>query len=925
MVAGNANDWFTGGLNGLTATASTEFAQTQPSSAATPTDTATPTDLVTLSITISGTPSEAATLATAQRDLNIPIGALEIAGSWLRLGANNQDISVTLDINPAATVILTPPAVNITNANNSATTTVSGTATGDIATTTNLPAILSPTVGVDEMTGVITVTATNTNLTANHGGAYTVTVTREGVSATLTVNVNLTAPTQAEVLLATETTLTGWIIDGDRTEDVDAIEMVNAFINESGTLYVEFRINDDRGYVANMTAVHFNMELVFNNDIEAAAAETVLEDNGFTILNSTITNGVLGATVRAFIYQVPNGTYTATVNLSGLDRNSVNQAGDNAITELFVSADDNGNVATPTALRAGNNGAAIITGSDGYAILTVEPLIGDSVVGLPGGFEIRWSSDDEDIVTVSEPTVVPATIVAGLSAIANAVGYGDAVITAILYYNGAPYVGNVFTTFAVTVEEDGDNGGATPTSLEWDITETPMREGEMRTFTVITDVPATSDNTIVWSVTNGTVVVVANSYGLSANVTAGTAGIMTVTATFMDDTIRFPVEVLTDAEYDERRELDRTELYRLIASATELLDTTGISVNGADVSPDEFWVLGAVWTGFQGSRNVGQGVYNDIATTIQGLRIAIDALYEAIRTFEGARQPGTQQPGVVIPTIGLNPALVNINNNNLTATSAVTTTGAGTTAITASTLPAGVTAELNDGVITVTGVRGTAPISGTFTVTVTHGTASADLIVIVGLTAIGVDDPAEVNVSPDTMNITRDAMSQTAEIGSNTDITGLTVQHTIDGTVPAGVTVTVDGDEVTVEATGTAAISGNFTVTFIHGDVTATLTVNVNVAADDGGDNCCGDKWFIQGHGYFCTLGVLWGDATGDGIINVFDALRVAQFVAGIPNTDISLPAADATGDGVINVFDALRIAQYVAGIPNTVLGPTQP
>ena len=69
------------------------------------------------------------------------------------------------------------------------------------------------------------------------------------------------------------------------------------------------------------------------------------------------------------------------------------------------------------------------------------------------------------------------------------------------------------------------------------------------------------------------------------------------------------------------------------------------------------------------------------------------------------------------------------------------------------------------------------------------------------------------------------------------------------------------------------------------------------------------------------TPTILYGDATGDGNINSFDALRIKQYVGDKVGTTIDLVAADATGDGNVNSFDALRVKQYV-GDKSTPLGP---
>jgi hypothetical protein len=65
------------------------------------------------------------------------------------------------------------------------------------------------------------------------------------------------------------------------------------------------------------------------------------------------------------------------------------------------------------------------------------------------------------------------------------------------------------------------------------------------------------------------------------------------------------------------------------------------------------------------------------------------------------------------------------------------------------------------------------------------------------------------------------------------------------------------------------------------------------------------------------SLIFLRGDATGDGTVNIFDAMFIANKVAGIGGLDTvnALNAASVKHDGlgdVINIFDAMYIAQYV-------------
>jgi hypothetical protein len=61
----------------------------------------------------------------------------------------------------------------------------------------------------------------------------------------------------------------------------------------------------------------------------------------------------------------------------------------------------------------------------------------------------------------------------------------------------------------------------------------------------------------------------------------------------------------------------------------------------------------------------------------------------------------------------------------------------------------------------------------------------------------------------------------------------------------------------------------------------------------------------------------LKGDVNSDGVINIVDALRVAQYYVGIPVAAFNPDAGDADCNQKINIIDALLIAQYYVGIIN--------
>ena len=81
---------------------------------------------------------------------------------------------------------------------------------------------------------------------------------------------------------------------------------------------------------------------------------------------------------------------------------------------------------------------------------------------------------------------------------------------------------------------------------------------------------------------------------------------------------------------------------------------------------------------------------------------------------------------------------------------------------------------------------------------------------------------------------------------------------------------------------------------------------------DDRGDSASGN---------FClTIASLArGDANGDGLTNILDAVTVVNHLLDIvPIIDPdALSAADCNRDGVVNILDALGIVNAVLGISN--------
>jgi hypothetical protein len=104
-----------------------------------------------------------------------------------------------------------------------------------------------------------------------------------------------------------------------------------------------------------------------------------------------------------------------------------------------------------------------------------------------------------------------------------------------------------------------------------------------------------------------------------------------------------------------------------------------------------------------------------------------------------------------------------------------------------------------------------------------------------------------------------------------------------------------------VRLTGDALTSCNLTVSFQ--EIIASDPPNMNVPGE------APDSLTFQR-----------GDANGDGAVNIFDAMYIAQYVVGNRTLDQLRPVNSAsvnfggTGGDMLNIFDAMYVAQYVVG-----------
>ena len=138
----------------------------------------------------------------------------------------------------------------------------------------------------------------------------------------------------------------------------------------------------------------------------------------------------------------------------------------------------------------------------------------------------------------------------------------------------------------------------------------------------------------------------------------------------------------------------------------------------------------------------------------------------------------------------------------------------------------------------------------------------------------------------------------------------------------------VFGDNIT--ASGTAAPDTWVSIKVL--DSNQSVIVFDAVKSDAGGNYTCtfivppvseGDLNVIAGYGSNVTSKnltisqlVLTGDVSGDGIIDVGDAMLTLQNIVGLVNlASNQLEAADTSKDEVVDVGDAILILRYIVGL----------
>lgn len=103
---------------------------------------------------------------------------------------------------------------------------------------------------------------------------------------------------------------------------------------------------------------------------------------------------------------------------------------------------------------------------------------------------------------------------------------------------------------------------------------------------------------------------------------------------------------------------------------------------------------------------------------------------------------------------------------------------------------------------------------------------------------------------------------------------------------------------------GDSNVTGGYYPTIVHTYATVRdYTVNLNVADADG---------FQANATHLVSVrGILIGDVNGDGTVDIYDAILLANAINSMPGGPNWNPNADLNGDNVVDIYDALALAGH--------------
>ena len=58
------------------------------------------------------------------------------------------------------------------------------------------------------------------------------------------------------------------------------------------------------------------------------------------------------------------------------------------------------------------------------------------------------------------------------------------------------------------------------------------------------------------------------------------------------------------------------------------------------------------------------------------------------------------------------------------------------------------------------------------------------------------------------------------------------------------------------------------------------------------------------------------GDVNADEVVDSYDCVYIARWIAGIPGYDLEEKVAEVSGDEIVDAYDCVYLARHIAGIP---------
>jgi len=172
---------------------------------------------------------------------------------------------------------------------------------------------------------------------------------------------------------------------------------------------------------------------------------------------------------------------------------------------------------------------------------------------------------------------------------------------------------------------------------------------------------------------------------------------------------------------------------------------------------------------------------------------------------------------------------------------------------------------------------------------------------------IAIEDGVNVGACDITLTFNASVVNVTDVTGGDMDVTMANLEQVHEGFVRIG-----------TFQTDNPGLSGNIAfanVTFEPvGGSGDTCSLNLSVTTFKDATPIGNEMPYIVRNGTYAIL--LNGDVTGDGMVDIHDAMYLAKHVLGITGFEVIIvEAADVNDDKVIDIADSMYLAKYVLGI----------